>query len=120
MTFFKPTPTRLLITSVLFVIAYGGYVQSEVFTENDAAQQALPLARLFEPIPHLWELWVLLLAPLALTLRLVGVEQLFNTDPIWSFWTAQLLYFYLLSCVIVSSWNKLARRRSTVDATTLS
>jgi hypothetical protein len=99
-----------LITAVLLLIAYGGYVQSEAFTEREAGQPALPLAPLFEAIPHLWKLWVFVLAPLALTLRLVSVEQLFNTGPIWFFWTIQLLYFYLLSCVIVLSWYKLACR----------
>jgi hypothetical protein len=119
MIFLKP-PTSFLITAALLLVAYGGYVQSDAFTEKDAGQPALPLARFFEPIPHLWELWVLLLAPLALTLRLVGVEQLFNTGLAWFFRALQLLYFYPVSCVIVFSWNKLARRRSTVGATTLS
>jgi len=108
---FKPTPPRLLITAALLLIAYGGYVQSEAFTEKDAGQPALPLARLFEAIPHLWELWVLLLAPLALTLRLVGIEQLFNTGPVWLFWSLQALYFYLFSSGIVFVCSKLARRR---------
>jgi len=111
MIFLKLTPIRFLMTAALLLIAYGGYVQSEAFTEKDAGQPALPLARFFEPIPHLWELWVLLLAPLALILRLAGVEQLFNTGPAW-FWALQLLYFCLVSCVIVFCWNKLARRSS--------
>lgn len=109
--FLKPTPTRLWITTALLLIAYGGYVQSELFTDKDPGQPALPLARLFEPIPHLWELWVFLLAPLALTLRAAGIQELFNTGPIWVFWTLQVLYFYLLSCLIVFVCNKLARRR---------
>jgi len=53
MIFLKPTPTRLSITAVLLLIAYGGYVQSEAFTEKDAGQLPLSLAGLFEPIPHL-------------------------------------------------------------------
>jgi hypothetical protein len=108
--FLRPTPTRLLITVALLLLAYGGYVQSEGFTDKDAGQPSLPLARLVEPIPHIWELWVLLLAPLALSLRLVQVEQLFNTGPTWFFWTLQALYFYLISCVIVLVSKKLARR----------
>ncbi len=96
----KPTPAHLIIASVLLLVAYGGYIQSEAFTEKDAGLAALPLAHLFEPIPHLWEFWVLLLAPLALTLRRAGVEHLFNTGPALFFWTVQALYFYLLSCVI--------------------
>ena len=109
--FLKPTPTRLLIILILFLIVYGGYVQSKAFTEEDAGQPALPLAHTFEAVPHLWELWVLLLAPLALTLRLVGVEQLFNTGPVWLFWTLQTLYFYLFGCAITFAWNKLTGRR---------
>ena len=108
----KPTPTSLVITAVLLLIAYGGYVQSEAFTERDADHSALPLARLFEAIPHLWELWVLLLAPLAFTLRLVRLQRLFDSGPIWFFWIFQLLYFSLLSYIIVQSWNKLTRRRT--------
>jgi hypothetical protein len=110
MAFLNPTPTRLLITTAFLLVAYGGYLQSEGFTDKDAGQPALPLARLFEPIPHLWELWVLLLAPLAPTLRLVRIEHLFNTGPTLLFWTLQALYFYLLSCVIVFFVSKLARR----------
>jgi hypothetical protein len=117
MMFFKPTSTRLIITMILLLIAYGGYVQSEAFTEKDPGQRALPLAPLFERIPHLWELWVLLLAPLALTLRLAGVEELFNTGPVWLFSIFQVLYFYLLSGAVVFFWNNLVRRRSTVGAT---
>jgi hypothetical protein len=117
--FFRPTPTRLEITAAFLLIVYGGYVQSKVFTDKDAGQPSLPLARLFEPslplrlfepIPQLWELWVLLLALLALSLRLLGVEQLFNTGPTWFFWTLQALYFYLISCAIVFFVSKLARR----------
>ena len=37
-----------------------------------------------------------------------------NTGPIWLFWTLQALYFYLLSCVVVFLWNKLARRRGAI------
>jgi hypothetical protein len=116
MIFLKPTPARLVIMVILLLIAYGGYVQSEAFTEKDAGQPALKLASLFQPVPHLWELWVFLLAPLALTLRLAGVEQLFNTGPVWLFWTLQVLYFYLVSCGIVFVCSKLTRRRSTVGA----
>jgi hypothetical protein len=107
---FKPTPARIVITAAFLLVAYGGYVQSEAFTDKDAGQPSLPFAHLVEPIPHLWELWVLLLAPLALTLRLLGVEQLFNTGPTWFFWTLQAFYFYLISCVVVFFVNKLARR----------
>lgn len=120
MIFLKPTPARLVIMVILLLIAYGGYVQSEAFTEKDAGQPALTLASLFQPIPHLWELWVFLLAPLGLTLRLAGVERLFNTGPVWFFWTVQALYFYLLSCAVLFFWNKLARPRSTVDVTSAS
>jgi hypothetical protein len=54
----KPTTARLIITAMLLLLAYGGYAQSEAFTEKDAGQPPLPMARLFEPIPDLWELWV--------------------------------------------------------------
>jgi hypothetical protein len=110
--FFKPTPTCLILTAVFLVVAYGGYVQSEAFTQKDAGQPPLPMAHFFEPIPHLWELWVLLLAPLALILRHVGIQQLFNTGPAWLFWTVQALYFYLISWIIVFVWGKLTHRQT--------
>ena len=101
-----------MITAVLLLIAYGGYVQSVAFSESDADHSALPLALLFEPIPHLWEFWVLLLAPLAFTLRLFRVQRLFDSSPIWFFWMFQLLYFYLLSYIIVLCWHRLTRRHT--------
>jgi hypothetical protein len=109
--FLKPTPARLIMTAVLLLVAYGGYAQSWAFSGKDLAQRSPPLAGVFHPIPHLWELWVLLIAPLVLMFRLVGAQHLFDAGTAWLFWTLQVLYFYLLSCVIVFLWDKLARRR---------
>jgi hypothetical protein len=92
--FLRPTLTRLLITAALLLLAYGGYVQSEGFTDKDAGQPTLPLARLFESIPHLWELWVMLLAPAR---------------------RSTLLHLLRRRLFV----NKLARRRSTVGVITL-
>ena len=112
MMFLKPAPIRLVITAVLLLIAYGGYIQSEVFSERDPSQPALPLAGFFEPIPYLWELWVVLLAPLAVTLRLFHLQRPFDSGPIWFFWAFHLLYLYFLSYLIVRSWNRLTRHRA--------
>jgi hypothetical protein len=112
--FLKPTPARLTIAAVFLVIAYGGYAQSWAFSAKDLAHPPPPLMGLFEPVPYLWESWILLLVPLALLFRLVGIQQFFDTGPAWFFWTVQALYFYLISCLFVFLWNKFARRRDSV------
>ena len=101
---------RLILMTGFLVIAYGGWVQSEVFFEKNVAKQAPPLREVFEPVPFLWQGWIVLIAPLAFTLRHVGARQYFDTGPAWFFWTVQALYFYLIAWLILFLWGKLFRR----------
>ncbi len=103
---------RLILTAIFLVIAYGGWVQSQVFFAKNVAKPAPPLRSVFEPVPHLWEIWVVLLAPLAFILRHLGAQQFFDTGPPWFFWTVQVLYFYLIAWLILFIWSKLAPRNS--------
>jgi hypothetical protein len=103
---------RLILTAIFLVIAYGGYVQSQAFSAKALAKQAPPLMGVFEPVPYLWESWIVLLAPLALILRHVGIQQFFDTGPAWFFWTVQALYFYLIAWLILFLWAKLTRRQT--------
>lgn len=103
---------RLILTAIFLVIAYGGWVQSQVFFAKNVAKQAPPLRGIFEPVPHLWKIWIVLLAPLAFILRHVGAQQFFDTGPAWFFWTVQALYFYLIAWFILFLWAKFTRHHS--------
>jgi hypothetical protein len=103
---------RLIPTAILLLIAYGGWVQSEVFFAKNVAKQAPPLRGVFEPVPHLWQIWIVLLAPLTFILRHVGAQQFFDTGPAWFFWTVQTVYFYLIAWFTLFLWAKFTRRDS--------
>jgi hypothetical protein len=103
---------RFILTAIFLVIAYGGYVQSQAFSAKALAKKAPPLLGVFESVPHLWEIWIVLLAPLAFILRHVGAQQYFDTGPAWFFWTVQALYFYLIAWLILFLSAKLFRRHS--------
>jgi hypothetical protein len=110
MQFLKPEWRRLLLFAVLVAIMVGGQIQAWVFSDLPPKP---PLYDLLRPLP-IWPLWMLLLAPLALLswpLRLVGLDLM--GGPAWLFLTANLVYFYLLACTLVTvlDWVK-ARWRS--------
>jgi hypothetical protein len=71
---------------------------------------APPLAGILEHVPYAWETWVILIAPLILTTRLIGAEDLFNQSPAWLFWSIQAIYFSVLAATLTSLWQKLTRR----------
>lgn len=95
---------------IFLAIAKGGKIQAWAFTDLPPKP---PLYDLLRPFPF-WAIWMLLLIPLAgLTypLRLLGLDIIGGSP--WTFMVANLVYFYLLSCLIVSvfGWVK-ARWRS--------
>ena len=103
---------RLILMAIFLAIAYGGWVQSQVFFAKNVAKQTPPLTGVLEPIPFLWQSWIMLIAPLAFMLRHVGARQYFDTGPTWFFWTVQTLYFYLIAWLILFLWAKLSRRQT--------
>jgi len=98
------------MTLVFLAIAYGGYAQSWAFSGKALGLPAPKLAAVFEPIPYLWELWVLLISPLVVPLQIVGAGD-FVATKLWLLWTLQIPYFYLLTSLIALGLNELSRRR---------
>jgi hypothetical protein len=85
------------LPSLTLVIA--GMIQAWVFGDAPAKP---PLYDWLEPLP-IWPLWMMLLVPLAVLvwpLRLLGVDVMGGSP--WLFMSANLIYFYLLSCLVVA------------------
>ncbi len=80
--FLAPDPARLLIFAVLLLIALMGSLQADGFTDRSGA---------FLPAIPFWTVWMFMLVPLAAL----------SAQPPVIFWTAQILYFYLLGCLLV-------------------
>ena len=80
--FLTPDPARLIVFATLLLIAVMGSLQSAGFTSRSAA---------FLPAVPFWTVWVVLLLPLAAL----------STQPPVIFWAAQVVYFYLLGCLLV-------------------
>ena len=91
-------------------IAYAGYTQSWAFSGKDMGEARPPLAGILEHVPYAWETWVILIAPLILTLRIINAEDLFNQSPAWLFWSIQAVYLYILAATLTFLWQNLTRR----------
>jgi hypothetical protein len=106
----RPNWKILLLFTIFLGIAMGGGIQAWAFTDQPPKP---PLYDVLRPFPF-WPIWMLLLLPLAAVtypLRLLGLDIM--GGPAWSFPVANLIHFYLLSCLLVSvfGWVK-ARWRS--------
>jgi hypothetical protein len=94
----RPDWRKLLLFAAFVAIAMGGRIQAWAFSDLPPKP---PLYDLLRPFP-IWPIWMLLLMPLALVslpLRLTGVDLM--GGPLWLFATANLIYFYLLSCLVI-------------------
>jgi len=114
--FLKPTWKRLAIFAVLAFIAMAGYIQSWVFSGKDMGLPKPPLFDLLSPFPF-WLLWVFLLSPLALLSNALVMIGGYETDfvmrgPFWIFSIVNLVYFYILSCLVILIWNKFMIKKS--------
>lgn len=103
--FLRPEWRRVLLFASLMAIAVGGKIQAWAFSDVPPKP---PLYDLLQPFP-IWPVWMFLLMPLALVswpLRFVGIDIV--GGPPWLFITANLIYFYLLSCLVVAGldWVK--------------
>ena len=89
---------RLLLVAVLVAIALGGNIQAWAFSDVPPKP---PLYDLLRPFP-IWPVWMLLLMPLVLVswpLRFAGIDVMGGRP--WLFLAANLIYFYLLSCLVI-------------------
>ena len=107
--FLKPDWRRLILFAIFVAVAVGGSIQAWAFSDIPPKP---PLYDQLRPFP-VWPMWMFLLIPLALLalpLKFIGIDLM--GGPPWLFITANLIYFYLLSCfgVIVFDWIKTRRK----------
>ncbi|HOG46388.1 MAG TPA: hypothetical protein PLJ35_09065 [Anaerolineae bacterium] len=110
----QPDWRKLFLFAVLIAIAIGAHIQTWAFVDDmPHPPPKPPLYDLLRPLP-LWALWIFLQAPLALLLwplRLLGLDVM--RGDLWWFRVAGIIYFYLLSCLVVAvlDWLKGRLRR---------
>jgi uncharacterized membrane protein len=107
--FLKPNGGKLFLFVIFIAIMAGGQIQAWSFSDVPPKP---PLYDLLRPFP-IWPLWMLLLVPLTLIvlpLRWIGIDVMGGSA--WPFIIANIAYFYLLSCLIVTLL-KWARSRLT-------
>ena len=102
--FFTPDLKKLLITVCLCLIGVAGQIQAWAFSK---VGNKPPLYDFLGSAPF-WELWIFLLAPVALPLKAMGFE--FSHLPEWLFIIFNVVYFYFLAC-IASGIIDLGRKR---------
>ena len=105
--FLKPDWRRALLFAVFAFITIGGHIQSWAFSDVPPKP---PLYDMLRPFP-IWPVWVTLLLPLALLslpLRAVGLDVMAGS--FWLFAAANMLYFYLLSSILVAGFDRYEAR----------
>lgn len=93
-----PDWRRLLVFGFFVAIAIGGTIQAWAFSDIPPKP---PLYDVLRPFP-IWPIWMALLIPLALLalpLTLLGIDVMGR--PSWLFVGANLVYFYVLSCLVI-------------------
>jgi hypothetical protein len=98
----RPDWRKALLFAIFTLTAVGGHVQSWAFSDVPPKP---PLYDLLRPFP-IWPIWVFLLMPLgllSLPLRIIGLDIM--SGHFWLFVAAQALCFYLLSCLLVVSFD---------------
>lgn len=113
--FFKPDLRKIIIFGIFMFIAFAGYTQTWVFSGKDMGLPKPPIFDILAPFPF-WVVWLFLISPLALLSNLIVAIGGYNADfimrgPFWFFGIINLIYFYVLSCLIIFIWNKLRRRK---------
>lgn len=111
---FAPSRARLVLFGVFVVIAILGQLQAAGFSEEGGRSGGM-----FHAIP-IWEVWMYLLAPLGflfLALDQTGLElhQTVFSGPAVVFWAVQVIYFYVVACLLAAAGEALQRKRATTD-----
>jgi hypothetical protein len=109
---FTPDRKRILIFVILALVAFAGYVQSWVFSGKDMGLPKPPFFDLLAPF-RFWAVWVMLLLALGMLSNVIVAIGGYDADFIMrgsfpSSWMIQLLYLYVVSCVIASVWTRLS------------
>lgn len=113
--FLIPNWKKILIFLIFLLIAISGHILSFAFSDRESLSKP-PFYDLLSHFPFFWVIWVLLLAPLILLSNLIVKIGGYEVDFImrgsfWSFWIIQVIYFYILTCLVIFVWNKLIKRR---------
>ena len=106
--FVRPDRRKIFISIILLIILWGGQTQAWVFSGKDMGVPKPFLYDVIEPLPF-WVLSVFVFAPMGLLSNLIDVAFGYNPDlflrqPLWN-WSINLLYIYVLSCVVVGLWD---------------
>jgi hypothetical protein len=106
--FVRPDRRKIVISVVLLIILWGGQTQAWVFSDKDMGVPKPFLYDLIEPLPF-WVISVLLFAPIGMLGNFIDAVFGYNPDlflrqPFWG-WGTNLLYTYVLSCIIVHIWD---------------
>ena len=102
----------LLIFLLLMFVSGVGFLQSSAFIDRGGIGNHIVL----DGAPF-WVAWAYLLAPLAPISGLSGHifgsgGDFLHSGLPWIFWTVQIVYFYLISSVVVSVWYRFKYLRS--------
>ncbi len=113
MRFLKPDRRKVILVVLLFIVAWGGQTQAWVFNDKD---MGIPKPFLFDQIAFIpfWYSSVILFAPLffadVIISSIYGYEaEFFFRTPFWSL-AISIVYIYVLSCVIIASWDFLTKK----------
>ncbi len=109
MVFSKPGWSKILIFFGLMIIAVGGVIQSWGFSDQDMfGYPPPPFYELIRPFPF-WLVWIITLVPLAIPSSILTILFSYNADfifgghiPYWIFIMNITIYYYFLSCLIIS------------------
>lgn len=110
--FLKPDVKKCIIFAIFTFIVYAGYTQSWVFSGKETGAPKPPLFDLLAPFPFLWGISALLLLPISLLYSLIITigGHFIAQVPNWLFRIINrifdLVYLYLLSCLIIFVWSK--------------
>lgn len=113
--FLQPDWRKILILALFLFIAFAGHVQSWAFSGEDTGEPKPPFYDLFKPFPF-WVVWVVVIMPLILLSELIVKIGGYKADfimrgPSLFFWVVQVIYFYILSCLVIFIWDKLIKSK---------
>lgn len=122
MRLLKPNKITILIFVLFIFIMLGGSMQTWVFSDKDKGVPKPFFYDLIEPFP-LWEMWGFILTPIGLLSSLLfaisgNKLDIISQVPEWQLITYQLIYYYLISCLLGNAttflWKKYKKKHSLI------